>query len=215
MYIEIDGAEGSYKSSICKKLSEKLANAGFSTIETAQPAGTAAANNIREMLKNPPDGALSNDTMLHLCLAARSDLMSKVIKPSLDKFDVVLSDRGNLCTVGLQGFAGGYPVEEIEKSLLQLTDIILPDIIFLVSISYETSIERQLNRGTTDFIEELGEEYHRNAIDGMLYYAQKHPVNAPIAKRIQIIDSVDKELTSDEIADMIFDTISKQLAKKK
>lgn len=204
MYLEIEGAEGAYKTTICEKVALKLSESGIKHLMTRQPAGTPLAENQRELMKNPPEGGLSQDTILHLALAARSDLMEKVIKPSVKDNDVTISDRGNLTSVALQGFAGGIDVSFIERSILSIKDIVIPDVVFLISITHETSVARQVKRGTTDYIEQLGDDFHRTAIDGMLYYAQRYPSNAPIAKRIEIIDSTKEDLTSDEIAERIF-----------
>ncbi len=209
MYIEIEGPEGSFKSTVCGKLSELLKNKEYSTALTRQPGGTRLAEKTRALMLEPPY-PINQHTMLHLALASRSDLMEKEVSNLVNKFSYVISDRGNLSTIGLQGYAGGVDINLIEDAISSNPCIVIPDYIFFLKISHETSVRRQQQRGTTDYIEKLGRKFHKQVIEGMTEYSRLNKDGCPLAKKIVTIECElgGRELTSDEIANLIFNEIT-------
>lgn len=209
MYYEIEGIEASYKSTTCTKVALLLEEEGYKTSIHRQPGGSTIGENMRELIKNPPYH-IPQHLMFHILMAARTDVMVKNIRPDLKDGFVCIGDRGNLSTIALQGFAGGIDITLIEKTISENPHIVIPEITFLLKISHETSIKRQKERGTTDFVEELGEEYHRAVFDGMVSYARDRKSDSPLAKKIVTIECSD-DMTSTDIAQIIFKKIKNNL----
>ena len=78
MFISLEGVDGSGKSTQARLLVEAL---GAETVAIREPGGTDAAERIRELLADP---ALELDPLaeLLLFLAARADLIERVIRPA-------------------------------------------------------------------------------------------------------------------------------------
>ncbi|WP_210499033.1 dTMP kinase [Vibrio crassostreae] len=205
MYIEFEGAEGAYKSTIIDKVMAKLNEKAIPCENVRQPGGTEYAELFREILKYGVKGIneeLTPESMLHLALAARSQLMLYVVKPLLEKGVVTLSDRGNLSSIALQGFGSNVNLDLIESSIKNSEDIIKSDLMFYIDISLETSLQRQGKRGTTDKIEDLGDDFQSRALEGMRTYSND---NVYTHSRIDISGYKDsgEEKTSTELAEEI------------
>lgn len=211
MYYEIEGIEASYKSTTCTKVARLLDEEGYKTSIHSQPGGSVIGEMMKGIIKNPPYH-IPQHLMFHVLMAARTDVMVNKISPALRDGFVCIGDRGNLSTIALQGFAGGIDINLIERTISENPHVVIPEITFLLKISHETSVRRQKERGTTDFVEELGEEYHRAVFDGMVSYASDRANDSPIAGKIITIECSD-DMTSTDIAHIIFEKIKSNLKK--
>lgn len=210
MFIEIEGAEGAYKSSIIEKVLTGLKEVGINSMSVAQPGGTPAANLFRSIMKYGIDGAedLESESLLYVALAARVQLMKNVVAPALEDGYIVISDRGNLSSLGLQGYAGGVPIELIESIVSNSQNIITSDMLFYVDIDINTSLRRQKERGTTDKLELMGRKFQEDTIHGMKF----HPSSNKITKQrfdISGFNDDGTERTSTELAEIILEEIIK------
>src|SRR5262249_42238643 len=114
MFISFEGIDGSGKSTQAALLAEAL---GPETVQIREPGGTEAAERIRELLADPEVG-LDPLAELMLFLAARADLVARVIRPALEQGRNVVSDRFADSSVAYQGAARGLGVGRV----INLTD---------------------------------------------------------------------------------------------
>src|SRR6185369_9663151 len=92
-----------------------------------------------------------------LFMAARAQLVDEVIRPALERKQVVVSDRYLLANVVYQGHAGGLDVETIWRIGEVVTRDVRPDMIFVLDMppaAAATRIQRPL-----DHMETRGPEY--------------------------------------------------------
>src|SRR5258708_31143074 len=105
-FISLDGLDGTGKSTQCRLLAQWLRKRGLEVTECADPGGTSIGNVLRDLLLgHRREMALTCEMLLFM--ASRAQLVSEVIKPALDKGQVVISDRYLLANVVYQGHAGG------------------------------------------------------------------------------------------------------------
>lgn len=206
MYIELEGPEGSYKSTISGKLVELLQQKGLTATTVRQPGGDEICEEIRTTFKKKRKGiVLDTNAELFLALASRAQLLNGLVSQKLKKFDVVISDRGNLSTIAIQHFAQGVSLDLIE-SCIEKSNIYKSDAIFTISINLETSIRRQLGRGSQDRIEAMGDSFQESCLNGYLSYQTPEK----ITNNFFIINGympTGEEKTSDEIATEILNKI--------
>ena len=56
MFITVEGPEGSGKSSVCRRIYEKLLELGYDVILTREPGGTPISEAIRDVILNKENG---------------------------------------------------------------------------------------------------------------------------------------------------------------
>jgi dTMP kinase len=106
-FITFEGGEGSGKTTHIQKLAAELRMNGYSVRETHDPGGTPISIRIRPLLLNK-DFAVSREAEFLLYLAARAELVNKVIIPELERVDFVLCDRFFDSTYVYQGIIRGW-----------------------------------------------------------------------------------------------------------
>ena len=149
MYLVFEGIDGSYKSTICEivyeNLSKDIRNTNITLV--SQPAGTEISNLIREITKKEfKNEILTTYAETMLFLAARSQLFTYKIEPTLQNGGVVISDRCNLSTIAYQSYKGGSK-EEISKLILTAPWFRKADILFIVDLPYKVAESRIEQRG--------------------------------------------------------------------
>src|SRR5439155_9149157 len=81
IFITFEGTDGSGKTTQMRRLSKRLAAAGRTVIETAEPGGTAVGSKIRAILLDSANRELSPTAELLLYFAARAQNVDQVIQP--------------------------------------------------------------------------------------------------------------------------------------
>ena len=114
-------------------------------------------------------------------MAARSQLVAEVIRPSLARGAWVISDRYLLSNIVYQGHAGGLAPDSIRGVGSVATGGLAPDLILLLDIDLATAAQR-LDR-PLDKLESRGDAYRQRLRNGYLLEAAADP------DRIQLIDA--------------------------
>ena len=107
VFIVLEGPEGAGKSVQIRRLSQFLTERAVSHVTTREPGGTATAEAIREVILDRPDLRLDGISELLLFSASRHVHVEEVIRPALERGDVVLCDRFELSTRAYQGYGRG------------------------------------------------------------------------------------------------------------
>jgi dTMP kinase len=93
LFITFEGGDGSGKSTQAELLFKKLQTVGVPVLLTREPGGTQLGEHISDLLKWSKAVPLTPTAELLLFNASRAQLVETVIKPSLAKGVVVISDR--------------------------------------------------------------------------------------------------------------------------
>ena len=155
-FIVVEGLEGAGKSSVIGLIVQALKDAGKRVEQTREPGGTPMAEAIRECVKHDWDETVSEETELLLMYAARVQLLTNKILPSLDAGAWVVGDRHDLSSQAYQG--GGRGVSE--KTMTAISNIALkgfkPDLTLYLDVEPAVGLERARGRGELDRIEQAG-----------------------------------------------------------
>ncbi|MDO9534188.1 MAG: dTMP kinase [Bacillota bacterium] len=176
LFISIEGPDGAGKTTQARLLKSRLENFGLEVILTREPGGTPIGEEVRNLLLNPDFFEMTVPCEVLLYTAARAQLVSEFIRPSLQKGIIVISDRYMDSNLVYQGLAGGENPDVIKTINMWATDSLIPDITFLLDLEAETGLERlQKNENGAkwqgDRIEQRNLEFHQKVRQGFLQLA--------------------------------------------
>ena len=171
-FIVLDGIDGTGKSTQCRLLVDWLNANGVTTIGCADPGGTAVGDQLRQILLGSRTEMSARAEAL-LFMASRAELVSKVIRPSLEAGRVVVSDRFITANVVYQGHAGGLPIDELWQVGRFSSGGLLPDLTLILDLPVVQAVAR---RGRdADRMESRGTEYLERVRRGFLAEAAAAP----------------------------------------
>ena len=183
VFITLEGPEGGGKSTLAPLLADHFRARGHEVVACAEPGGGAIPQAIRALLLHPDRTDMAPRTELLLFLAARAQQIQDTIRPALEAGQMVISDRYSDSTLAYQGYAGGLPVEEVERAVEFATGGLWPDLTLLLDLPAEVGLARQRDRNR---MENKGMEFHRRVREGFLEQWRRHP------ERIRLINAARK-----------------------
>lgn len=187
-FIVFEGGEGAGKSTQESLLARALQEHGRTVVRTREPGGTPAAELIRAVLLDPEHTGLDPRAEALLFAAARGEHVARVVRPALDRGDVVICDRYLDSSVAYQGYGRGLGPDRIRDLSLWATSGLLPDLTIVLDVDPEIGLGRL---SSADRLEAEPAEYHRTVRAGFLAVAAAEPA------RYEVIDAA---LPQDEIA---------------
>jgi dTMP kinase len=152
MFVTFEGVDGSGKSTQAQLLAERLRSEGREVVLTREPGGTAAGEQIRDVVLHGE--GLAPWAEASLFAAARAQLVDEVIRPALARGADVVSDRYLDSSLAYQGLARGLGIERMLELNLLTTSGLLPDRTFLILLPPAEAAARRT--GEPDRIEREG-----------------------------------------------------------
>ncbi|HEV2671470.1 MAG TPA: dTMP kinase [Gemmatimonadales bacterium] len=159
-FVVVEGPEGAGKSTLVRWLGTALRAEGREVLTVREPGGTPIAEAARKLaLKSRHDRAYAAE--LFLFLAARADLVERVIRPALADGQIVIADRFGLSTIAYQVAGRGLPQADVEAALRVATGGLTPDLTLILDVPVTLGRERQKVAGKVrDRIEREDDRFH-------------------------------------------------------
>ena len=165
LFVVLEGTEGSGKSTLAGALAMRMREAGLDPLVVREPGGTRAAEMARQALLDP-EQHVGPVAELFFYLAARADLVQKLIRPALAQGRVVLSDRFAMSTEAYQMAGRGLPREVVGPANRAAADGLEPDLTLILDLSPEVGQARQVAGGKRlDRLERESREFHRRVAE--------------------------------------------------
>jgi dTMP kinase len=164
-FVVLEGPDGAGKSSLVRALGARLLADGMQVLPVREPGGTPVAEAARKVaLRSHHE--ISPAAELFLILAARADLVARVIRPALEAGQIVLADRFDLSTRAYQVAGRGLPADDVDAALRLATGGLVPDLTLVLDIPVEIGRERQRRaRKVQDRFEREDDAFHERVRD--------------------------------------------------
>ena len=183
MFITFEGIEGSGKSTQIRRIVALVPNA----VVTKEPGGTPTADRIRAILLE--SGSVVDPVAeVFLFAASRRQHVVEVIRPALERGQVVLCDRFTDATLAYQGFGRLQNLDRLRDLNDWATGSLQPDLTLLFDLPEEVGLRRAQSRNAVATQDEGRFEaedlrFHRRVREGYLTLAKAE------ANRYAIVDA--------------------------
>ena len=194
LFITFEGGDGSGKSTQIEKLKDYLESEGFSVVLTREPGGTKISEAIREIILDSKNTEMSDMTETLLYAAARAQLVEQVIRPAVERGDMVICDRFVDSSMAYQAYGRGLGdiVWDINKNAV---GDCMPDLTILLRLNPEAGMDRISGR-KQDRIELSSSDFHRRVYEGYQALEERFPDRIRGIDASKGIEEISEEIIS-------------------
>jgi len=198
-FITFEGGEGAGKSTQIKRLADKLRAKRYDVLVTREPGGSPGAEAVRHILLSGAAEPFGPRMEVVLFAAARADHVEQVIRPAIQRGQIVLCDRFIDSTRVYQG--SGTDGDRGLVAALERVAIngLLPDMTLIFDVDAEEGLRRAAARqggATPDRFEREDLETHRARREAFLDIARSEPDRCIVIDASFNEDDVDDVVTA-------------------
>src|SRR6266487_1520176 len=201
--IAFEGLDGSGKTTQMDLLGRWLKLQGIPYIRTREPGGTPLGKEVRQLLLNRPDLAITPLAEAFLFQADRAQHFESLILPALANGTLVITDRCLDSSIAYQGGARGLGMEFIEQLSLFATQGHVPDLTLLLDLDpievhrrTDVSQDKDGIREQQNRFDKESEQFHHRLRNAFLTLAHVHPERIKVIDASQSPDQVHQEIIS-------------------
>ena len=169
---------------------------------THEPGGTPLGNELRRLLLARYELDISSRAEALLMNAARAQLVEEVIRPALERGEVVISDRFADSTLAYQGAGRGLDLHTLESVICFATAGLKPDMTLLLDVDVEVGLARKHAQGGSNRFEAEALLFHERVRAGFHALARAEP------SRWHCVDGLE---SPDRIADKIWSAVAARM----
>ncbi|MBM7614737.1 dTMP kinase [Alkaliphilus hydrothermalis] len=161
LFISIEGMDGAGKTTQVDLMKTFLEKKGYQVLVTREPGGTVIGEKIRKVTLDPAHQEMSYITEALLYSASRAQLVNQVIKPALERGEIVICDRFVDSSLVYQGKARGLGYKAVKEINDFATQGLEPCLTIMFNIAPEVSLKRINARGKEDRLEQEKLAFHQ------------------------------------------------------
>lgn len=194
LWITLEGGDGSGKTTQSRLLSEWLSGEGRSVVHTREPGGSEVGVLIRDIvLHHRGDIAPRAEALLYA--ADRAHHVATVVRPALERGEVVIQDRYLDSSVAYQGAGRVLDATEVRDLSLWAAEGALPDLTVLLDLDPVTARAR-LDSADKPFdrLEAEREEFHVRVRNAFLALAETEPERFLVVDAAQNAESIARSI---------------------
>jgi dTMP kinase len=192
IFIAFEGGEGTGKSTQSKLLAEWLEQEGESVVLTREPGGTDLGKDLRKILLGHETGAISPRAEALLYAADRAHHVYSVIRPALDRGDVVITDRYFDSSAAYQGAGRILNPAEVARISRWATESLYPTLTILIDVPAEIGLGRLQSR---DRLEAESNDFHERVRQEYLQIAMMDPERYFVVDGTQPVTEIHRQIT--------------------
>lgn len=172
IFIAFEGGEGSGKSTQAKLLKGWFEEEGKKVTLTREPGGSALGKGLRKILLANETGVISPRSEALLYAADRAHHVYSVIKPALERGEVVITDRYFDSSIAYQGAGRTLSSSEVARISRWATESLYPTLTIILDQPAEIGLSRKKN---ADRLESESIDFHNRVRQEYLQLASVDP----------------------------------------
>lgn len=198
-FLSVEGPDGSGKTTQINLLEENLRKFGFTVLRTREPGGCAISEEIRRIILDTNNMEMCDTCEALLYAASRAQHVHQVIRPAVERGELVLCDRFVDSSVAYQGGGRELGVETIQQINAPAVDGMLPDATLYLAIDHAEALRRRYAASEPDRLELASDGFHarvQKAYERLVRENKKRFVVVDASRDIETIakEALDKVL---------------------
>ncbi len=191
IFIAFEGGEGTGKSTQSQLLAKWLEQEGETVILSREPGGTELGKDLRKILLGHETGVISPRAEALLYAADRAHHVFSVIRPGLDRGDVVITDRYFDSSTAYQGAGRVLNPSEVARISRWATESLYPTLTILIDVPATVGLARLKSR---DRLEAEPTEFHERVRQEFLQIALMDPERYLVVDGTQSVEEIHTEI---------------------
>ncbi len=193
IFIAFEGGEGTGKSTQSKLLAQWLEQEGETVLLSREPGGTELGKDLRKILLGHETGDISPRAEALLYAADRAHHVYSVIRPALDRGEVVISDRYFDSSAAYQGAGRVLNPTEVARISRWATESLYPTLTILIDLPAEIGLSRLQSR---DRLEAESNDFHERVRQEFLQIAMMDPERYFVVDGTQPVEEIHTQITA-------------------
>jgi dTMP kinase len=189
IFIAFEGGEGTGKSTQSKLLAQWLEQEGETVLLSREPGGTELGKDLRKILLGHETGDISPRAEALLYAADRAHHVYSVIRPALDRGEVVISDRYFDSSAAYQGAGRVLNPTEVARISRWATESLYPTLTILIDLPAEIGLGRLQSR---DRLEAESNDFHERVRQEYLQIAMMDPERYFVVDGTQSVEEINR-----------------------
>ena len=175
LFITFEGGDGSGKTTQINLLATWLESQGQTVVLTREPGGTDLGVELRNIVLHRK-GFIAPRAEALLYAADRSHHIHSLVRPALERGEVVVQDRYLDSSVAYQGAGRVLDAEEVRELSLWATERLMPNLTVLLDVPASVAKARQAQTEREyDRLEAEAEDFHTRVRESYLSLAAAEP----------------------------------------
>jgi dTMP kinase len=199
--ISFEGLDGAGKTTQMELLERWLQTQSIPYIRTREPGGTALGIELRRLLLDRPDLAITPLAEAFLFQADRAQHFAALVIPALDEGRLVVTDRCLDASIAYQGYARGVGPELVERLSLLATQGIVPDLTILLDLDpaqvhrrTDSAADASGQRAERTRFDAEAEAFHARVREGFRALARQHPGRIKVVDASRSVEEIHREI---------------------
>lgn len=180
VFITFEGGDGCGKSTQAGLLASALKKKGYKVVRTREPGGSLFCEHLRKLLLDPEHKVVPLSELM-LYEASRAGHTAEVIRPALEKGQVVICERYSDATIAYQGYGRGLNMKDLLLIDRVATGGLKPDVTLYMKFPSGRSLGRIKRK--KDRLELEKASFHKRVEDGYRRICARNK------KRVKVVDA--------------------------
>ena len=190
LFLTFEGGDGSGKTTQSALLTEWLTASGQTVVHAREPGGTELGLELREIILHRR-GYMAPRAEALLYAADRAHNIATVVRPAIERGDIVIQDRYLDSSVAYQGAGRVLDGTEVRNLSLWATEGLLPDLTILLDVDVTVGRARLDDvRTRYDRLEAEAAEFHHRVRDAYLGLAAAEPARFLVLDATRSVDEL-------------------------